>query len=64
MDFGRFLDVIRAFEDIESEIVTLEDTRVRVATPAMLVKMKRGTIRPIDRADAEALAKMFRIEGV
>lgn len=51
------------YEDLESEVVTIEGTPVRVATPETLVKMKRGTLRPIDKADAAALAKMFRIEG-
>jgi hypothetical protein len=32
---------------------------VRVATPRMLYRMKRHTVRPIDRADAEALREKF-----
>lgn len=51
------------FEDLVSEVVTIEGTPVRVATPETLVRMKRSTLRPIDKADAAALAKMFRIEG-
>lgn len=52
-----------SFEDIESEIVEVEGVRVRVATPAALVRMKRDTLRPIDKADAVALARLYGIEG-
>ena len=50
------------FEDLRSEILTIEGVPVRVATPETLVRMKRGTLRPIDRADAAELARMFHIE--
>ncbi|HEX9818031.1 MAG TPA: nucleotidyl transferase AbiEii/AbiGii toxin family protein [Methylomirabilota bacterium] len=48
-----------AFEDLESEIVSVEGVPARVATPATLYRMKRGTLRPIDRADAAALREKF-----
>jgi hypothetical protein len=51
------------FEDLESEVLSIEGVQVRVATPATLVRMKRNTIRPIDKADAAALARLFRLEG-
>ena len=47
------------FEDIESEVRVIEGIRVQVATPAMLFRMKRNTVRPIDHADAEALRRRF-----
>lgn len=47
------------FEDIEWQTVEIGGHRVRVATPRMLLRMKRATIRPIDRADAAALAEAF-----
>ncbi len=50
------------YEDIEAETVRLEGVQVRVATPAMLYRMKRDTVRPIDRADAVALKQLFEIE--
>ncbi len=50
------------WEDIESEIVDIDGVRVRVATPAMLVRMKQGTLRPVDRADAAALKQKFGLE--
>lgn len=51
-----------AFEDLEAETVSLEGVPVRVATPATLYRMKKGTVRPIDRADAAALREKFRLE--
>ncbi len=50
-----------AFEDLEAETVSLEGVPVRVATPATLYRMKKGTVRPIDRADAAALREKFRL---
>jgi Nucleotidyl transferase AbiEii toxin, Type IV TA system len=51
-----------SYEDIESESLTVEGVPVRVASPASLVRMKRNTVRPIDKADAAALARMFGVE--
>ncbi len=51
-----------SFEDLEAETITIEGVPVRVATPETLVRMKRGTLRPIDKADAAALARVFGIE--
>jgi hypothetical protein len=50
------------FEDLEAETITVEGVAVRVATPETLVRMKKGTVRPIDKADAAALARIFKIE--
>ena len=50
------------FDDIEAEMLVIDGIPVRVATPGMLFRMKRGTIRPIDRADAEALREAFDLE--
>jgi hypothetical protein len=47
------------YEDIEAEELVIDGTRVRVATPLMLYRMKRGTIRPMDRIDAEAIRERF-----
>jgi len=51
-----------AFTDIESEVLMVGDLPVRIATPRMLYRMKRDTVRPIDRADAQDLKAKFRIE--
>jgi hypothetical protein len=50
------------FEDLEGETLMLEGVKVRVATPATLLRMKTGTLRPIDRADARALAEKFGLK--
>lgn len=50
------------FEQVESETLAVGDVHVRVATPRMLYRMKKETIRPIDRADALDLKAKFHIE--
>jgi len=51
-----------AYSDLEVEEVDVGGLVVRVATPRTLYRMKRDTVRPIDRADAEALRVAFRLE--
>jgi hypothetical protein len=50
------------FDDIETEDVVAEGIRIPVATPAMLVRMKRDTVRLQDRADAERLRARFGVK--
>lgn len=50
------------FEDLRAQTVTIEGVDVHVATPSTLYRMKSGTIRPIDHADAAALKEKFEIE--
>ncbi len=50
------------FEDLEAEDIMVEGVRARVATPRMLFRMKKDTIRPQDRMDAETLRKRFGLE--
>ena len=51
-----------AFDDLEIEDVVLEGQRIRVASPRTLYRMKRDTLRPKDRMDAEALRRRFGLE--
>jgi hypothetical protein len=51
------------YEDLESEVLTVDGLPVRVATPKALVRMKQNTIRPIDKADAAALSRLFHLGG-
>jgi hypothetical protein len=51
-----------AFDDIESEERLVEGLRVPVATPHMLFRMKKDTVRPQDRADADRLRRQFKFE--
>ncbi len=48
-----------SFETVEAEVVVVEGIRVRVATPRALYRLKKGTVRPVDRQDAEALRRRF-----
>lgn len=50
------------YEDLESQEVVVEGVRIRVATPRMLHRMKRDTVRPQDRLDAEAIRERFGLE--
>jgi hypothetical protein len=50
------------FADLEAEVVEVEGLRIRVATPRMLYRMKRDTVRPQDRLDAEMLKRRFGLE--
>jgi hypothetical protein len=58
---GRLGDAF-AFEDVEAELIDVDGTEVPVATPRMLYRMKRDTIRPQDRADAEVLRERFSLD--
>lgn len=50
------------FEDLASEVVDVEGVAVHVATPLTLYRMKKGTLRAIDRADAATLREKFGLE--
>jgi hypothetical protein len=50
------------FDEIEWQEVSLDGISVRVATPRMLYRMKRDTVRPQDKLDAAALRKRFDLE--
>ena len=50
------------FETLEAEDLLVDGIRVRVATPRMLYRMKRDTVRPQDRVDAAALRQRFHLE--
>ncbi len=50
------------YDDIEASIVEFEGVPIRAATPRTLYRMKRDTVRPLDRADAVALQRTFGLE--
>ena len=50
------------FDDVESQVQEFGGVPVRIATPRMLYRMKRDTLRAIDRADAADLKAKFGIE--
>ena len=51
-----------SFETVAQEDKKVEGIRVRAATPAALYRMKKGTVRPLDRQDAEALRRRFDLQ--
>ena len=55
---SRLGEVFR-YDQIDAEDLVIDGIRVRVATPRMLYRMKRDTVRPLDRIDAEAIRERF-----
>ena len=51
-----------SFETVNAEIKVVDGTSVRVATPAALYHMKKGTLRLQDQADAAALRERFNLK--
>lgn len=55
------LGEVASFETVEAEIKEIDGTQVAVATPSALYKLKKGTLRLQDQADAAALRERFRL---
>lgn len=55
------LGEVASFESVEAETKVVEGIRVRVATPLALYRLKRGTVRALDRQDAAALREKFEL---
>jgi hypothetical protein len=47
------------FETVEAEVKDVEGIPVRIATPKALYRLKKDTVRPLDRQDAAALRERF-----
>jgi hypothetical protein len=47
------------YESVEAENREVAGTRVVVATPRALYRLKKGTVRPLDRQDAAVLRERF-----
>ena len=56
------LGEVATFETIEAEVKEEDGTHIRVATPAALYRMKKGTIRAQDQVDAAALRERFKLK--
>ena len=50
------------YETIESEVIEVEGVRILAATPYALYKLKKNTVRSIDRQDAAALRERFKLK--
>jgi hypothetical protein len=51
-----------SFDTVESEIKEIQGTKVTVATPLALYRLKKGTIRAQDQADAAILRERFNLK--
>jgi hypothetical protein len=51
-----------AYRDLEWEELEVDGVVIRTATPAMLYRMKRDTVRPQDRLDAAELKRRYDLE--
>ncbi len=50
------------FADVEPTVYSYGDVDMKVATPTMLYRMKRDTVRLRDKADAQALREKFGLK--
>jgi hypothetical protein len=50
------------YDSVEAELKEVAGVSIRVATPRALYRLKRDTVRPIDRQDAAMLRRAFQIE--
>lgn len=63
-----FLDILTrlgefaSYDDLEAMEVDFNGVRVRIASPQTLYWLKSGTVRAIDRADAEMLREKFALD--
>jgi len=62
IDFVSRLGEMFRFADLESETLQVGNTPVQIVTPRTLYQMKRDTVRPKDRIDAEALRERFDLK--
>jgi hypothetical protein len=56
------LGEVASFETVDAEVKEVDGTQVRVATPAALYQLKKGTVRALDRTDAAALQQRFGLK--
>ena len=68
-DGDLYLDIVTrlgeafAWRDLDVEEKKIERVTVRVVTPETLYRMKKDTVRPLDHADAAALAREFDLSN-
>jgi hypothetical protein len=56
------LGEVANFDTVDAEVKEVQGTRVRVATPLALYRMKKGTVREKDHVDAAALKERFNLQ--
>jgi hypothetical protein len=62
MDILTRLGEVFRFSDLEIQRLPYGDLTVPVVTPRMLYRMKKDTVRPKDRIDADALRQRFHLD--
>jgi hypothetical protein len=62
MDFLTRLGEAYSYNTLQWQMSEVEGVPIRVVTPAQLYEMKRSTVRPKDKQDAEALRQEFSLE--
>jgi len=50
------------YEDLDFTEVEKEGVPIRLATPETLIRMKRDTVRPIDKDDVARLRDHFQLD--
>ena len=55
------LGAAASYDTVELEVKEVQGIRVCVATPQALYRLKKDTVRPIDRQDAAALRERFKL---
>lgn len=61
IDFLTRLGEAYSYATLRAEDGELQGHQIRVVTPAQLYEMKRDTVRPKDRGDADALSRRFSL---
>jgi hypothetical protein len=56
------LGEVYSYDNLEWEEIVVDGIRIRVATPSMLYRMKKDTVRPQDHLDAETIRRKFGLE--
>lgn len=56
------LGAVASYETIDAEIQDVDGTQIRVATPAALYRLKKGTVCSQDHVDAAALRERFKLK--
>lgn len=62
MEYEDAKRILGALRDLEWEELDVDGVVIRTATPAMLYRMKRDTVRPQDRLDAAELKRRYGLE--
>lgn len=57
------LGEVATFDDLEYEVVEIQGTQIKLATPEALYYLKKDTVRPEDKIDAMFLKELINRRG-